>query len=303
MLQLTCRRVLVFSIVSLLSLAPMSFGQSADTMTSDLKQKKLQEKPILLGPPPAACGAGAGDCAIANGTPGCDDLMCCELICGMDAFCCDTTWDDVCAAAAIAECGVVVPPPADCGAGAGGCFTNNGTPGCDDVTCCDLICTADEFCCSTGWDQICADSALANCDMGDVPGGCCLPDMSCTDVTDDSECDILGGVFQGDNSICVPNICFIATANDECDSRVSVPLGTTNFDLVDATSSGPEEAGCAFPFGNNDINQDLWFNYTAEASGTLFVDTCGALELDTRLAIYEGCECAPLGTLLECNDD
>ena len=46
----------------------------------------------------AACGDGAGDCFSANGSPACDDVACCEEVCGLDPYCCDVTWDDVCAA-------------------------------------------------------------------------------------------------------------------------------------------------------------------------------------------------------------
>ncbi len=86
---------------------------------------------------PAACGGGgggggggagcgdpaAGDCCIANGTPGCSDAECCEAVCAADAFCCDTQWDQICANAAVATCGV-------CGGGGGG-----GGGGGDGFTC------------------------------------------------------------------------------------------------------------------------------------------------------------------------
>ncbi len=59
-----------------------------------------------------ACEQGGGgtpsdsDCCIDNGTPGCDDPECEALICGQDSFCCDTSWDQICADAAIAQCEV-----------------------------------------------------------------------------------------------------------------------------------------------------------------------------------------------------
>ena len=56
---------------------------------------------ILVGTSSAmgqVCGdAGAGDCCIANGTPACDDQICCEAICAADPFCCATAWDSICA--------------------------------------------------------------------------------------------------------------------------------------------------------------------------------------------------------------
>jgi hypothetical protein len=50
---------------------------------------------------------GDGDCCdpAGNGTPGCDDEACCDLICDtMDPFCCDSYWDVLCAAEATANC-------------------------------------------------------------------------------------------------------------------------------------------------------------------------------------------------------
>ncbi len=61
-------------------------------------------------PPPAACGSG-GDCNLAHGAPGCDDVPCCEAVCESDPSCCDLEWDDACATLAIASC--VIPPPND----------------------------------------------------------------------------------------------------------------------------------------------------------------------------------------------
>ncbi len=49
----------------------------------------------------AVCGLpDAGSCFEANGTPGCDDGECCEMVCAVDPQCCDVEWDDACAATA-----------------------------------------------------------------------------------------------------------------------------------------------------------------------------------------------------------
>ncbi|MHC4990778.1 MAG: hypothetical protein ACYTGC_07330, partial [Planctomycetota bacterium] len=47
---------------------------------------------------------GASDCCYDNGTPGCDDPACEALICGMDSFCCDVFWDQICADQALMLC-------------------------------------------------------------------------------------------------------------------------------------------------------------------------------------------------------
>jgi hypothetical protein len=108
------------------------------------------------------CGQGpcgdpaAGSCFENNGTPGCNDQTCCELICNADSYCCDTAWDTICANAANTDCS---------GGGGGGddCCVANGSPGCGDATCQDAVCSVDSYCCSTNWDSICADEAAQYC--------------------------------------------------------------------------------------------------------------------------------------------
>ncbi len=50
-----------------------------------------------------------GDCCEANGTPGCDDAELTECVCALDPFCCENEWDDLCAGAAVDQCGAQCP--------------------------------------------------------------------------------------------------------------------------------------------------------------------------------------------------
>lgn len=51
------------------------------------------------------CGSPtAGSCISAHATPACADAECCVLICTADAYCCDTAWDEACAAEAMLGC-------------------------------------------------------------------------------------------------------------------------------------------------------------------------------------------------------
>ena len=52
----------------------------------------------------SGCGQGVQDCCIAGTIPFCSDLDCCTTVCGADAYCCDTQWDQVCANQAAALC-------------------------------------------------------------------------------------------------------------------------------------------------------------------------------------------------------
>jgi subtilisin-like proprotein convertase family protein len=115
-------------------------------------------------PAPITC------CQTAGGT-GCPEAPACEaLICAVDPFCCNSTWDSACVAAAAVDCGEVEcapsPPPA------GDCCTANGGLGCNDAACEALICTGDPFCCNTEWDSFCAAAAVADCDVCAAPSGC-----------------------------------------------------------------------------------------------------------------------------------
>jgi len=107
------------------------------------------------------CGDPAtGDCCTPHGTPFCSDLTCCELVCLIDSFCCDSSWDSLCVgeAAAIPACGCD-----PCETSSESCYVPHSSPGCDDPTCCAAICALDSFCCETSWDQLCKDAANELC--------------------------------------------------------------------------------------------------------------------------------------------
>lgn len=110
-----------------------------------------------------SCGApGTGSCCVANGTAGCEDGPCCDAVCDLDPYCCDTEWDAQCAAEARGgACSTCIAGP--CGPGNGTCCAPNGTPGCEDATCCQAVCAADPFCCDFEWDGVCADLATTEC--------------------------------------------------------------------------------------------------------------------------------------------
>jgi hypothetical protein len=139
------------------------------------------------------CGIGcgvptAGSCCTPHATPSCADALCCEAICSLDGFCCDTEWDQLCADAAAILC-------ADCGGGCGdptgpSCCEPHAAPGCSDDRCCLSICIVDPVCCVESWDAICAKTAgqaCGSCGPGcglTASGDCCTPHEtpSCSDA-------------------------------------------------------------------------------------------------------------------------
>ncbi len=110
------------------------------------------------------CNANAGSCFESNGTPGCSDDSCCDIVCAVEPDCCDVVWDTFCAQIAQFGC----DEPTGCPS-IGGCFEPHGSPGCEDGTCCNLVCTADPLCCDLTWDDGCVDLAIELC-PGDNTG-------------------------------------------------------------------------------------------------------------------------------------
>ncbi len=119
--------------------------------------------------------AGPHGCCETGG-PGCDDPGTSACTCAIDAYCCETEWDVVCAALATIHCGAACEGLPVCGSPtAGDCREARPTPACDDAGCCLEVCAADAYCCEVEWDAICAKSAAARCEPparapGDVDG-------------------------------------------------------------------------------------------------------------------------------------
>lgn len=114
---------------------------------------------------------GMGDCCADNNTPGCEDPAVEACVCGMDAYCCDTEWDDICAGLAAGDCEACGPPNEDC-------CTVQASPGCTDMGIQTCVCGQDPYCCNTQWDAVCVGlvgTTLcgASCMPDDADGPCC----------------------------------------------------------------------------------------------------------------------------------
>lgn len=95
----------------------------------------------------------------------------------------------------------------------------------------------------------------------------------------------------------------VTIPNDGCAGATYIGDGTYAFSTVGATTDGPNEANIGFGFGDLQVNQDVWFKYTATCSGVVTVNLCGS-DYDSKVAVYGGSSCptAP-NTAIAGNDD
>ena len=151
---------------------------------------------------PASCGPGNGDCCLeaGNGSPGCDDTECCDSVCSFDSFCCDTTWDDLCAGLAgnCVVCGGDGCVPPDCQAccfvdgtcqdiDPGVCVGGGGGNQGEGTTCAGGGC-AGSSCPDGAVGDCCADNGTPGCDDPVCCALVCDIDPFCCDVAWDGIC-------------------------------------------------------------------------------------------------------------------
>ncbi|MFN0009749.1 MAG: hypothetical protein ACKVXR_17790 [Planctomycetota bacterium] len=95
----------------------------------------------------------------------------------------------------------------------------------------------------------------------------------------------------------------VAPPNDDCSTPTLIAgRGPHNFNSVDATTGtqGQAEALCS----GTGIENDLWFKWTATATGNATLTTCGTTAIDTKVAVYPGSPNCPIaGSARGCNDD
>jgi hypothetical protein len=101
--------------------------------------------------------------------------------------------------------------------GLGNCFVDNGTVGCNEGACCDLVCSVDPHCCATEWDDVCATKAVAyctDCNSNGIPDFVDLQELIETDCNGNGipdKCDIVDRVSEDCNGNDRPDECDIQT--------------------------------------------------------------------------------------------
>jgi hypothetical protein len=119
----------------------------------------------------------------------------------------------------------------------------------------------------------------------------------------------ISGTCNGVQSTVTSNAAVLAVTdsfnsfNDACSAATTISDGTFSFSTVGATTDGPNESNLGFCCGDPQINQDVWFKYTATCSGVVTVSLCGS-NFDTKVAIYNGTSCpTEPNTAIAGNDD
>ncbi len=102
-----------------------------------------------------------------------------------------------------------------------------------------------------------------------VTGACCAPSGTCT-ITTSTGC--IAGVFQGDNTTCVPNNCPQPQppTNDTCATAIIVS-GTASgtIDTLIAQNEDAEPIGTCNSTTAVGIDNSIWFQFTPGSDGTL----------------------------------
>jgi hypothetical protein len=91
-----------------------------------------------------------------------------------------------------------------------------------------------------------------------------------------------------------------AAPNDECASAAPIAgNGSFAFDNSLASTSPQQGLSC----GTGYCNSDVWYDWTAGATGLCTWSLCGTASFDTLIAAYAGAGCPAPGSALGCNDD
>jgi hypothetical protein len=97
----------------------------------------------------------------------------------------------------------------------------------------------------------------------------------------------------------------VTTGTDDCGSGSAIAGdGVNPFDATAATTGaeGQNEANC-LSYGSTGVENDVWFVWTADTTGTVNVSTCNDASADTKIAAYPAGACPADGDSLACNDD
>lgn len=114
--------------------------------------------------------------------------------------------------------------------GEGSCFSENGSPGCVDADCCNLVCDEFSFCCDFEWLSPCVDFATLVCEP-------CATDCNGNQVSDcDEWADCDGNYVMDACDLVLDPDCNLNQIPDECDPDCNSNGVPDDCDLANTTS-------------------------------------------------------------------
>jgi len=137
------------------------------------------------------------------------------------------------------------------------------------------------------------------------PGNTMNPSITCANVFSTSSINYITS-YRDQITGCLDGECGDGGGgtlpNDECSGAIFISEGSTSFTTVGGTTSSDafDETGCTDTY-LGDMNDDVWFAWTAPASGTITLATCNNVDFDTDIVIYVG-NCGSK-TQIGCNGD
>lgn len=135
------------------------------------------------------CDTATNSCFVPGNRGGCNNKLCCTLVCEWDNFCCLVMWDNLCSSYATSQCG----SNGACVPGTGNCSVPHSTPGCDSPpSCCSQVCAFMPECCTIAWDILCVDAAFNVCqNCGNPDTGSCYADSGSPGCADPICCQVV----------------------------------------------------------------------------------------------------------------
>ena len=166
-------------------------------------------------------------------------------------------------------------------------------------------------------------AAPGDCPVGDAQLIECNDDggSQCANFTSDVEFEVMAGQtyllrvggFGSEDSISFGSGTVVLEfapdrpENDDCDEAIEVFLGTgQQFETTTASTDGPDHPdNPCFGFGSLTADNDIWYTFTPDFTGSVLWSTCDMINFDSRLAVYTPGSACPVedGDLYACNDD
>ena len=96
-----------------------------------------------------------------------------------------------------------------------------------------------------------------------------------------------------------------AQGSDACSTAQAIAgAGTFSFDCTSATTGTEAQAeGLCYAFGSTVVDFDVWFEWTADFTGSARISSCSGTSEDTKIAAYPAGGCPAVNSAIACNDD